>query len=144
MQVSVVPRPGWLTWGRLVAIALAVMLVGVVAGLLIIDRLGLFALPLPYTVPFYLLFWLPVFVVGLLLLLIVLGAAIEVIGLVILLPTLNYTNVTCQAVPQPQTHGRYERGLPTYQNSLFTYVLEGREGALFVQPLLPTRSATGG
>ncbi|MBL8162262.1 MAG: hypothetical protein JNJ61_09780 [Anaerolineae bacterium] len=157
MHSSVVPNQptGWLSWGRLVAITLAVMLVGVIAGLLIIGRLGLFAPPLlPYTVPFYLLLWLPVFVIGLffrphgsrrpLLVFVVLGLVIVVMGLVILGPTFNYTNGTCQSAPLPETPVRYACSLPTYQNSLFNYILEGREGSPFVQPVPPNQPAAGG
>jgi hypothetical protein len=62
------PRPSQqLTWQRLVVITLLVMLVGVVGGAVVIGRIGMFARPLlPYTVPIYLLLWLPVFIGGLL------------------------------------------------------------------------------
>lgn len=147
---------GWLTWGRLVAITLAVMLGGVVGGMVMIGHLGLFAPPLlPYTIPFYLLVWLPIFVVGLfmrprgdsykpLLLLLILGAMIIVIGLVILGPTFNYTSGICQRAPLPEKSMRYECSLTNYQQSRVTYVLEGREGSLFVQYIPPTRPAPGG
>lgn len=145
---------GWLTWARLVAITLAVMLGGVVGGVVIIDHLGLFAPPLlPYTIPFYLLLWLPVFVIGLFmrprgsykpLLLLILGMVMIVTGLVILGPNFNYTNGICQHAPLPEKSVRYECSLINYQQARVTYILEGREGSPFVQPVLSTRPVTTG
>ncbi len=151
MNVSVVPPQPvrWLTWGRLVAITLIVMLVGIVSGWFVIGRFGLFAPPLlPYTVLIYLLLWLPVFIIGLLmrphssrkplLLLVALGVVITVIGLVILGTALNYTSGTCQPAPLAEQSVRYEcLSATNYQNARAGYVLEGSTGSPFVWVVTP-------
>lgn len=97
MNLSLAPSQSGkrLTWNRLVAIILVVMVIGIVLGAVITDRVGLFAPHLlPYTVPIYLLLWLPVFIIGLffrphgsrkaLIVLIALDAVIELVGLALI------------------------------------------------------------
>ncbi len=134
----------WLTWNKLVVITLAVMLAGVVLGFILIGRFGFFAPPLlSYTIPIYLLLWLPVFVIGLLLRpvgsrksliwLAGLGIVILTAALVILGPSFNYTNGTCQLVSLPDQPVHYECvSAPNYQNARSNYVLRGNEGSPFV------------
>ncbi|MBN8620684.1 MAG: hypothetical protein J0L63_17350 [Anaerolineae bacterium] len=134
----------WLTWGRLVALSLSCMLLGILLGSFIIGRFGFFAPPLlPYTVIFYLLLWLPIFLIGLflhphgsrrpLLLFIVLGAGIILFGLVLFGPTFNYTNGACQSAPLPDQPIRYEcLSAPNYQNARASFILVGAQGSPFV------------
>lgn len=143
-DVSISPAKR-LTWARLVTITLIVMLIGVILGSIIINRLGLFRPPLlPYTVAIYLLLWLPVFIVGLLLKpggsrkplvwLVVLGIVVGILGLTLLGPAFNYTAGSCQPAPLPGQSVRYEcLSQPNYQQAQLNYILEGNEGSPFVQ-----------
>lgn len=146
------PPQSWLTWGKLVVITLVVMLIGVAAGVVITTSAGLFAPPLlPYTVPFYLLLWLPVFVIGLLLrphgsrtpllALVGLGALIVVIGLALLGPAVGYSSNPCQPAPLPDQPVRYECETVTYQGTTTRFVLLGSPGSPFVR-FVPS-TATG-
>lgn len=143
-QPAAQPQSG-LTWGRLVVITLVSMVIGVAAGVGITTSAGLFAPPLlPLTVPFFLLLWLPVFIVGLLLrprgsrqpllTLIVLGVLILVGGLALLGPAVGYSVHPCQSVPLPDQPVRYECETLTYQGTVTRFVLLGSPGSPFVRP----------
>lgn len=150
MGDSSVPPPviTGLTWSRLVGITLVVMVIGVILGAVITTQFGLFVPPLlPFTVPIYLLLWLPVFLIGLLmrprgswkplLALVVLGVIIGIAGLVAMGSAVGYSVNPCQPAPLPDQPVRYECGYVNYQNAPVTFVLVGSAGSPFVQVAEP-------
>jgi hypothetical protein len=151
MRDSSAPSPviTGLTWTRLVGITLMVMVIGVILGAVITTQFGLFAPPLlPFTVPIYLLLWLPVFLGGLLMrphgswkplvALVVLGAIIGIAGLVAMGAAVGHSVNPCHHAPLPDQPMRYECGYVNYQNAPISFVLVGSTGSIFVQVAEPT------
>ncbi|MBZ0278067.1 MAG: hypothetical protein K8I60_18110 [Anaerolineae bacterium] len=137
----------WLTWDKLVAITLILIMVCILLSALMIPRVGLLPPPLlPYTIYIYLFAWLPVFIVGVLLrpagksrrliTLVVAGLLLGVFGLALVGPSFTYTSGDCTFAPLPGQPVRYECiTASNYQSARFNYVLEGREGWPFLRPV---------
>lgn len=135
----------WLSWSKLAVIVIGVEITGLLLGSVIMNQLGYFAPPLfPYTPFIFLLFWIPVLVIGILLrprggfrvfvLAIVVAGVIGIVGLALIGPDLNYTTGVCTSAPLPDQSVHYDCfSAPNYQGAKEHFALEGREGWPFVR-----------